>query len=70
MPEQTQPAAAAAQTKTKHGHAASQAQPAPRKVRFNVGEFQSAPFLISALCLDTPRLHATQARILHLSDVK
>ncbi|KAF7794908.1 hypothetical protein EIP86_006051 [Pleurotus ostreatoroseus] len=39
MPEQTQPAAAnAAQTKSKHSHAASQAaQPAPRKVRFNVG---------------------------------
>jgi len=34
MPEQTQPAAA---TKSKHSHAASQAQPAPRKVRFNVG---------------------------------
>ncbi|KAI0806170.1 mitogen activated protein kinase-like protein [Irpex lacteus] len=33
---QTQPAAAT-QTKAKHGHAASQAQPAPRKVRFNVG---------------------------------
>jgi mitogen-activated protein kinase 1/3 len=25
-------------TKSKHGHAASTAQPAPRKVRFNVGE--------------------------------
>jgi hypothetical protein len=39
--EPTQPAAAAAQapsTKAKHGHAASTAQPAPRKVRFNVGE--------------------------------
>ncbi len=35
MPEQ--PAAAA--TKSKHGHAASQAQPAPRKVRFNVGGY-------------------------------
>ncbi|KIM91431.1 hypothetical protein PILCRDRAFT_623 [Piloderma croceum F 1598] len=38
--EPTQPAAAAAQapsTKAKHGHAASTAQPAPRKVRFNVG---------------------------------
>jgi len=34
MPEQTQPAVA---TKSKHSHAASQAQPAPRKVRFNVG---------------------------------
>ncbi|CCM03267.1 uncharacterized protein FIBRA_05395 [Fibroporia radiculosa] len=34
MPEQAQPAAAA---KSKHSHAASQAQPAPRKVRFNVG---------------------------------
>lgn len=32
-PEQTQPA-----TKSKHSHAASHAQPAPRKVRFNVGE--------------------------------
>ncbi|KZT25754.1 mitogen-activated protein kinase [Neolentinus lepideus HHB14362 ss-1] len=31
---QAQPAAAA---KSKHGHAASHAQPAPRKVRFNVG---------------------------------
>jgi hypothetical protein len=30
-------ATAATQKKTKHGHAASQAQPAPRKVRFNVG---------------------------------
>ena len=42
MPEQAaQPAAAA---KSKHSHAASQAaQPAPRKVRFNVGEL---------LCLD------------------
>jgi len=29
--------AAATQKKTKHGHAASQAQPTPRKVRFNVG---------------------------------
>lgn len=28
---------AATQAKSKHGHAASQAQPAPRKVRFNVG---------------------------------
>jgi len=39
--EPTQPAAAPAQapsTKAKHGHAASTAQPAPRKVRFNVGE--------------------------------
>ncbi|KAF6744672.1 CMGC/MAPK protein kinase [Ephemerocybe angulata] len=33
---QTQPAAAAP-AKSKHGHAASAAQPAPRKVRFNVG---------------------------------
>lgn len=32
-------ATAAAQKKTKHGHAASQAQPAPRKVRFNVGVY-------------------------------
>lgn len=40
MPADTaQPAAAAAPaTKAKHGHAASTAQPAPRKVRFNVGE--------------------------------
>ncbi len=30
---------AAAQKKTKHGHAASQAQPTPRKVRFNVGMY-------------------------------
>ncbi|PSR70570.1 hypothetical protein PHLCEN_2v13541 [Hermanssonia centrifuga] len=47
MPEQAQPAATTAAaaaattttttTKSKHGHAASQAQPAPRKVRFNVG---------------------------------
>jgi len=34
MPEQAQPAPAA---KSKHSHAASHAQPAPRKVRFNVG---------------------------------
>ena len=31
-------AQAAAQSKSKHSHAASQAQPAPRKVRFNVGK--------------------------------
>jgi mitogen-activated protein kinase 1/3 len=39
MPDPAQPAAAApAQaTKSKHGHAASTTQPAPRKVRFNVG---------------------------------
>lgn len=38
--EPAQPAvtAATATTKAKHGHAASTAQPAPRKVRFNVGE--------------------------------
>lgn len=40
MPEDQQQAAAVApsQSKSKHGHAASQAPPAPRKVRFNVGE--------------------------------
>ena len=32
-------AAATTQKKSKHGHAASQAQPAPRKVRFNVGKY-------------------------------
>ncbi|KAI0716540.1 mitogen-activated protein kinase [Earliella scabrosa] len=38
MPEQAAPAAQpAAASKSKHSHAASQAQPAPRKVRFNVG---------------------------------
>ena len=42
MPEQTgsQPAAA---SKSKHSHATSQAQPAPRKVRFNVGKAISFP---------------------------
>jgi hypothetical protein len=29
---------ASTEKKAKHGHAASQAQSAPRKVRFNVGE--------------------------------
>lgn len=38
MPEQSQAQAAAA-SKSKHSHAASSAQPAPRKVRFNVGEY-------------------------------
>ncbi|KAF5314677.1 hypothetical protein D9611_007237 [Ephemerocybe angulata] len=45
---QTQPAAAAP-AKSKHGHAASAAQPAPRKVRFNVAMFsvpQEDPRLI------------------------
>ncbi|KAG1747352.1 kinase-like domain-containing protein [Suillus lakei] len=39
MPENPQqaPAVAAAPSKSKHGNAASQAPPAPRKVRFNVG---------------------------------
>jgi len=37
MAETTTQPAAAAPSKSKHGHAASQAQPAPRKVRFNVG---------------------------------
>lgn len=37
MPEQANAAQPAAATKSKHSHAASQAQPAPRKVRFNVG---------------------------------
>jgi mitogen-activated protein kinase 1/3 len=32
-------AAADTQKKSKHGHAASQAQPTPRKVRFNVGMY-------------------------------
>ncbi|KAI9459773.1 kinase-like domain-containing protein [Boletus coccyginus] len=37
MPENKQQAVAAtSQSKSKHGHAAPQAQPAPRKVRFNV----------------------------------
>ncbi|KAF8889644.1 mitogen-activated protein kinase [Infundibulicybe gibba] len=36
MPDQTQAQPQPA-TKSKHGHAASTAQPAPRKVRFNVG---------------------------------
>ncbi|KAH7887069.1 kinase-like domain-containing protein [Phlebopus sp. FC_14] len=36
MPDNAQQAPPAA-SKSKHGHAASQAQPAPRKVRFNVG---------------------------------
>lgn len=39
-----QPAAAA---KPKHGHAAAQAAPAPRKVRFNVGEYCWVFFSIS-----------------------
>ena len=37
MPEQAQAQPAAAATRSKHSHAASHAQPAPRKVRFNVG---------------------------------
>lgn len=38
MPTETQPAAgAAAAAKGKHAHAGVTAQPAPRKVRFNVG---------------------------------
>ncbi|KAF8137223.1 mitogen-activated protein kinase [Boletus edulis] len=38
MAENKQQAPPAAQSKSKHGHAASQAQPAPRKVRFNVAD--------------------------------
>ncbi|SRR6266404_1371476 len=38
--------AAAAQKKSKHGHAASQAQSAPRKVRFNVGMYSLPSSLI------------------------
>jgi hypothetical protein len=38
QPAAAAPAAPAPATKAKHGHAASTAQPAPRKVRFNVGE--------------------------------
>lgn len=40
--------AAAAKQPTKHGHAASQTQPAPRKVRFNVGSCSQFSFSYSS----------------------
>jgi hypothetical protein len=54
--EPAEPAAAAAPapaTKSKHGHAASTAQPAPRKVRFNVGEIAIASSKILSLISKT-----------------
>jgi mitogen-activated protein kinase 1/3 len=54
-------AAAAAQKKTKHGHAASQAQPTPRKVRFNVGAFS---FPVSSLKSGDSSFVGTQYQVL------
>jgi mitogen-activated protein kinase 1/3 len=51
---------AAAQKKTKHGHAASQAQPTPRKVRFNVGMWSR---LLCRHCCQSLRL-GTQYQVL------
>jgi mitogen-activated protein kinase 1/3 len=55
-------AAAAAQKKTKHSHAASQAQPTPRKVRFNVG--MSPLSVVSATCLRDSSYTGTQYQVL------
>jgi mitogen-activated protein kinase 1/3 len=55
-------AAAATQKKSKHGHAASQAQPAPRKVRFNVGKY-SSPSSVFRLEQDSIRV-GTQYQVL------
>lgn len=58
MPDPAQPQPA---TKSKHGHAASTAQPAPRKVRFNVGKHEQ----LSLTCCGKPDILAgTQYQVL------
>ena len=55
---QSQQNVASSKQPSKHGHAASQAQPTPRKVRFNVGpySFASIPQFRLALTYRAPRL--------------
>ena len=48
QPQSQQTNVAASKQPSKHGHASSQAQPAPRKVRFNVGPYSST--FIPASC--------------------
>src|SRR3954447_4808430 len=45
MPDPAAPPAEKAPSKSKHSHGSSQAQPAPRKVRFNVGQQSHPPYI-------------------------
>ena len=62
QPQSQQSTAAGSKQSSKHGHATSQAQAAPRKVRFNVGPYPFLPIPYFSLVLTQRPLQALSTR--------